>query len=744
MHALRNLFRQKTRSLLTLFGVTIGVAAVVALGSVANGMAGGYDSLVGNRGQADLVVMQEGSYDLMMSLVDESVADELAAMPEIRSVSKIMYSWVGSGEALYFGLFGYDPDEEAIGKICIVDGETLSRRSHDVLLGATLARNLKKGVGDTVVVLGVSYKVRGVYETGDAFRDAGMIADIRTAQEMMGRTRQVSGLLLRLRSPDDEESARQRIARRHSDLSIARTSEFGDQTVMIQAFRAMGWGISMLAILIGGVTMTNTIIMSVYERTREIGVLRAIGWRKGRVLRMFLTESSLLALIGGALGVGLGAFLIWWAGTSPAFGSILTGEVTSDLIAQGMITALVLGLVGGALPAWQASRLTPLVALSHEGGAAGGLPDNAVTRRLGPTVRGLLRRRVRTLLTILGTAIGIAAIVSLTSIVDGTMSSLDAMFGGAELVAAQAGVSDTSFSTISESDARRMAAMPGVSSVEGMVFSAVQIPKQGFLLIMGSHPASLGARHYTIIDGEPMKAGRDMILGRMAAENLDKSVGDTIRLTGTTFRIVGIYETGQGWEDGGAVITLREAQRLFGKPRQVTFLSIKVEYPSQAEQVRDRLQAAFPDLRIGLSAEFMDESSDMQSMNAMMGMISFLAIFVGGLGMMNTMVMSVMERTREIGLLRAVGWSRRRTLWLIMRESLVLGLIGGLAGLALGVFLAWGLSLMPVADAFVTPAYGTNLLVLSIAIALGLGAVGGLYPAWRATRLRPIEALQYE
>jgi ABC-type antimicrobial peptide transport system permease subunit len=318
------------------------------------------------------------------------------------------------------------------------------------------------------------------------------------------------------------------------------------------------------------------------------------------------------------------------------------------------------------------------------------------------------------------------------------------MFGGAELVAAQAGVSDTSFSAIDERDAHMIAAAPGVSAVEGMVFSAVQVPKQGFLIVMGVHPASRGARRYSIIEGEPMQAGRDMILGRTAADNLDKSIGDTLRLTGTTFRIVGIYETGQAWEDGGAIITLRESQRLFGKPRQVTFLSIKVSDPGQAEHVRDELQAQFPDLRIGLSSEFMDESTDMQTMDALMGMISFLAIFVGGLGMMNTMVMSVMERTREIGLLRAVGWRRRRVLWLIMRESLFLGLFGGLVGLGLGLLLAWGVSLAPAVAAFVQPAYGVNLLVLSVAIAAGLGAVGGLYPAWRATRLRPIEALQYE
>ena len=136
-------------------------------------------------------------------------------------------------------------------------------------------------------------------------------------------------------------------------------------------------------------------------------------------------------------------------------------------------------------------------------------------------------------------------------------------------IAAQAGVSDSSFSTIDERDARRIAASPGVSSVEGVVFNAVQVPKQGFLVVMGAHPAGSTVRRYKLLEGEPLQSGRDLLLGRTAAQNLSKSVGDTLRVVGTTFRIVGVFETGQAWEDGGAVITLREAQRLFGKQTYV-------------------------------------------------------------------------------------------------------------------------------------------------------------------------------
>jgi putative ABC transport system permease protein len=117
---------------------------------------------------------------------------------------------------------------------------------------------------------------------------------------------------------------------------------------------------------------------------------------------------------------------------------------------------------------------------------------------------------------------------------------------------------------------------------------------------------------------------------------------------------------------------------------------------------------------------------------------------VGGVVMMNAMLMSVFERTQEIGVLRALGWRSWQVMGMVCVESLALSLLSAGVGMGLGVGLAELIRLEPTLGVYLTPAYSPQLFLQVLALALGLGGLGGLYPAWRAAKLRPIEALRYE
>jgi putative ABC transport system permease protein len=192
------------------------------------------------------------------------------------------------------------------------------------------------------------------------------------------------------------------------------------------------------------------------------------------------------------------------------------------------------------------------------------------------------------------------------------------------------------------------------------------------------------------------------------------------------------------------VIPLRDAQALAGKPRQVTMYGIKVKDPAQAEAIQQQLAAALPDVAISMASEFAENLPDMKSMNVMMVGIALLPLIVGGVRRMNAMIRGVYERPREIGTLRAVGWRRRRVLMMVLKESVVLSLLGTFVGFVSAIGLLWLMQSIPMWGDFMTIALSPNLLMMTVVIALLLGAIGGVYPAWRASNLSPVEALRYE
>jgi putative ABC transport system permease protein len=264
------------------------------------------------------------------------------------------------------------------------------------------------------------------------------------------------------------------------------------------------------------------------------------------------------------------------------------------------------------------------------------------------------------------------------------------------------------------------------------------------MVVYGYHPREYAIRRYRIIDGQPLAGRREILVGRTAAEKMKVEVGETVRLLNSSFRVVGIYETGVAFEDAGVVIGLREAQTITGKLRQVQFYLISLRQPEQAEAVKASLTAAFPGIDFSLTSELAETTSDFRVIQEMADQISLLAVFIGAVGMLNTMLMSVLERTREIGVLRSLGWRRRQVLGLILRESLVLGLLGGLCGIPLGLGLGSLVGAAGIWGGAIKPLYTPVLLVRAVVVALVAGTAGGLYPAWRATRMRPVEALRYE
>jgi ABC-type antimicrobial peptide transport system permease subunit len=745
---LRNLLRRKTRTLLTIFGIAVGVAAVVALGALADGFVEGYTAIAGGSG-ADLLVVQDEALDIVFSAVDQQVRDQLGALPGVDQVTGMIYTFAATEETPYFILYGYDPQGFAIDHFKIVEGQSLSdpsvgrdapRGGKPLLLGHAAAEDFDKQVGDTFYLYESAYRVVGIYETGQPFEDGAAVIRLEDAQTVSGKPQQVNAFLLQLRPGTDVGALRQRIERRFEELTATTSADFAQEQEMLQYVYVFSWSVSLIAILIGGVGVTNTVLMSVFERTREFGVLRAVGWRPFRILFMVLGESLLISLIGGVVGALLGVAGVRAVGSIPGVSGFLPAQIPPSTLAQGFAVALGLGVVGGAFPAWKASQLVPAEAMRSEGGTVNA-PQSVPSRAL----RNVLRQPTRTVLTVVGIGIAIMAIVLLGAMGDGLVEAVGGIAGGlgAHLVGMEAGGS-IDLSTIDQDVVQRIETMPGVQAAEGFLTGYTSVEDLPFFVVFGYRPRGLAIREYRIVEGEPLTTNRQMIMGRVAAVNLGLEVGDTMRIFDRAFRIVGIYETGVSFQDGGAIVTLRDAQRLFGQPNKVSFLGIWLDDRSRAEAVIRRVEARFPEVDVSTASAFTEGVSDLEALEAMTWGISLMALVVGGLGMMNTMVMSVFERTREIGVLRALGWRRLRVLWMILRESVTLTLVGGVVGSLVGVLLGLLLNTLPAIQAWMQMKYSAGLFAQAVTTALALGIVGGVYPAWWASNLHPAEALRYE
>jgi putative ABC transport system permease protein len=746
---LKNLLRRKTRTLLTVLGISIGAAAIIGLGTMAEGFQAGYTNMM-TGSKADFVLSQPDSYDISMSAVKEEIGEEVGSLPEVLAISGMTEGIVTTDDSPYFFVFGYPTDSFILSKFIIKDGislsspKAISSKGKPVILGSQAAEAMHKKVGDTLRLTQNVYRIIGIYETGEAFEDSGAVLKLDDSQVLLGKARQVSLFYIQLKKPEMKASFKEKIEKRYPDLLLAGTKEFANKQGMVDYLKGTVWAIGGLAILIGGVGMMNSQLMAVFERTREIGVLRAIGWSGRRVMIMILGESILVSVAGGVIGSAIGVlFLVAFSNVLQSWGGSV-GNVKPALILQTFLIVIILGLTGGIYPALKASRLQPVEAIRYEGGGSGGKKNRFPIG--GMAVQSLWQRSTRTALTLGGIAITIGAIFSLDGVVQGMVSSMTTMFNAnSEIMIRQAGISDTGYSAIDERSGAKIAAFPEVKAITGLVFTAAMLPgSSGFFVIQGYAPNSQALEKFNVVEGRKITSNREIMIGRMISDSLHKKVGESLELGNSRYKVVGIYESSVGWEEMGGVMTLRDAQNFSGKPRKVTMYSVKLADPSTAKTMVDKINKQLPEVHAALTGEFTNEMPDMQNSSAMVNGISFMAVLLGGFGMMNTMLMAVLERTREIGVLRSLGWRRSSILGQIVRESLLLGELGGFSGIILGIILGWLLTLEPTMGSALVPHYNWEMFIRAFLVAVLLGGIGGIYPAIRASQQPPVEALRYE
>jgi putative ABC transport system permease protein len=235
-----------------------------------------------------------------------------------------------------------------------------------------------------------------------------------------------------------------------------------------------------------------------------------------------------------------------------------------------------------------------------------------------------------------------------------------------------------------------------------------------------------------------------VVLGRTAADLLKKKAGDKIQIETAELSVVGIVD-GNAWVENGAVIlALPIFQEITGNQDKINAIDVRVT-PSttstEVERLCEQIDKLVPEGRAMVASEHISNSQAYRIAQAMSWGTSLLAVLVGVLGVMNTMLMTVFERTQEICVLLALGWKRGRIVRMVLWESALLGLVGGVAGVLIGAVGVNVLGRTPAIRGLLEPDVSINLLTISVAIAVAVGVISGLYPAWRSSRLTPSRAL---
>jgi putative ABC transport system permease protein len=847
--ALRQVRARRARAVLTGAGIVLGVAMILGVLLLAATINRTFDDLYDSAyGKADLIVSGTGDDSLPRSTLPEvRRTDGVAEVtPRILSTFTLVDDRGRASEdaGSQLNVAGEDPDAEDVTNAQTVAGRD-PIRGLEISLQDSWAEANGIEVGDQVRLATPDgtkrFQVTGSFRFSSGFEFGGegfAVMPLDAAREVMDQRRVFDEINVVVDDGEDVERVERELERvlpRGLDVETpaAKSDEIESQ---LQAFNAILYFFAAMALFVGGFLIFNSFNMTVFQRTREIGMLRTLGATRGLITGSVLREALLLGVVGTALGLALGVVLalalieLIKTLDFPVGKLAFTPLAPIAAVATGLLTAV----LGALYPARLAGRTSPIRAvLGTEGlrsrprprrvllglaligaGLVGafwlGAADETTTvvaaagmvgtiaiffgialvapfvirplvsavswpLRLAFPVEGRLAADAarsdpgRTAATCTALLIGLALVVAVNSLGSSFLKTISDEFD--ESFARDLTVQPRGFSpgqgpqqTIAKSLRDRLARVPEAEVVarERFVYTPELPGREGRTdtdgLLIAFDPTEYGQVDTTEIEGAPreqvfrrMKRGA-ITVGKGYAEEKDLAVGDVLMLDGPSgnrrARITGIVETVifGGQTVGMSLETMREVYGVTADSELALKATSDDARPALERAVERIVEADYPNLAVLSNDEF---KSDIEAqVNEQFGIfyaIVGVAIFASLFGIVNTLTMSVIERTREIGVLRALGASRWQVRRQVADESVVIGLIGALLGIAigagLGAALLQGLS-SGIPGVEYRPPFSTMVWVGLAGIMLGL--VASILPARRAARLDVIRAISYE
>ena len=848
--SLRNLGARPQRTLLTAVGIVLGVGIVFGVLTLSNTMSSTFSTLFSKAyGAADLTITAAGG----SGTFSEEVAKKVRSEPGVSSVAprlSLPASIIGRGKQENglpnvgsMRLFGVEPKSASLATgFGLVKGRyPKSGKELTLDQGTAESAGLKPGDNVTVGTPGGPEKLKlvGLLRIpGGSFGGIAFgMTPLPYAQKAFDEPGKISGLAVGAKNEGEVAGLKKTLNRDldkglHAERSSTRTSQVNQQ---FQGFRIALLFFAGTSLFVGAFLVFNALSMTVLERTRELGMLRALGSTRAMIARSVVIEAVILGVVGSAVGVLLGYAMA--RGLVYLFGKAFLFQVTSLSFSPfALVAAIVVGVVITALaalyPALRAGRVSPVEAMrARTAGQPAGSRRNLsrlspvvgvalvgvgapwvyhLAKNLSTNLQGLVyasgiagvigtflgvsliipalirplavllspvlrllfgvegtmaalnatRNRERTALTAAALMVGISLVIAFSALGGSVLGSIRAFLQdslGADYVVQPA--NQNSNVTFSPDLARKVEKVPGVRKTTAVALS-VQQSGGNLALVFGvdeNYP-EIFRMNYAATDKAGSRntfsklQGGEAIVGKQLAGSRKLKVGSKVRLPSPTgeksYRVAGILDNDILGGGAGVYISRHTLARDFGE-KEAGILAIKAKPGSDRGEISTRIKEilkGYPQFSLYSNAGWKSQIEDNFNRQyvffyAIMG----VSVAVSAFGVVNTLSMSVFERTREIGVLRAVGTTRFQIGRLIVDEGVIISLIGCLIGVIVGSALGYLFVRGSGAGGFdVTFYYPTLPAVYALASGLVIGIFAGLIPARAAARTNIVEAVQYE
>jgi ABC-type lipoprotein release transport system permease subunit len=824
--AWRNVLRNRRRSAITISSVAIGLAAMTFLWGFTDGM---NRQMVENTTRyfaGDAQVHLRGYHDdPTLDLAMPDAARVLRTAREHPGVDAVSLRLEGKALASRgdksrgVTISGVAPQDEASVTVLfksIVEGEPLGNAGAGVLIGEKLAQALRVRAGEDLVFVGQAYDgsvasarlpVRGIFRSRiDELDGFVAVMPLDAAREFYAAPGGASAIALRLRDPDNLDAVRDSLAARlgtgYEVLGWPRLLPM--VAVSLRFHEVVSYVVLLVFFVVVAAAVANPVLMAVLERTREFGIMLAVGMSAARLLRLVLLEATLLGVAGlllgnamglaitgyfGAAGIDLGAFE---AGLRTMPG--LSDVVYPLLIAERslMLSALVFAVacLAAVYPAAKAAGLEPVRAIRGVLGAARSPGRGAGSPIRLPVflliaARNLLRNPRRTAIMVAGAAFGIVGYVFVLGFFDGFFertieNSTRYITGHVQVerpgfrreLAPEMAI-DEPGSLIAE-----LRAVAGIAAaaprVQAQALASTAGKSEGIMLVGVEPLAERGVTfiHQTVVEGKALApdADRDVMIGRKLAEKLGLRLGEKMvvmaqaadgELGTAAYRVSGIFATESASFDGAfAFVTLAAAQSLLGLGSRVSTINVRLDERSRTPSAVEGFRARFESRGVAFAPwqELLPQLDEMVKFNRVVTRILLaVLLLVVATAIMNTVFMAVTERTREFGVMMALGTAPRAILRMVVYETVVLLLLASLAGYGAGIGLVGyfgragmdlsgffeGYAAIPGLTGIVYPQLMSESIVPPCIALIILGVLVSLYPAAKAARLDPSRAIRH-